>query len=210
MGSRLKEQFPFLVASALIAAGIADPLVEALAGAGIFGPGYADHNHLGVIPALLAAVAVLGAAFAIACYRGRYLARRDRGPAVRPIGVSDLTAIVPLQFAAIFGMESLEAALVGQPLQAGLGWLGGPVPWSVAIDVLVAVCALVLVRRFMHAMPHACAIIVRALAALDHRSSPRTGRKGRVYDVARSSLHSGALLARRIGARAPPLFPIPA
>ena len=152
---------------------------------------------------------MLGAAFASPAIAGG-ISRGATGAGVRPIGLADLSAIVPLQFAAIFGMESLEAALVGQPLQAGLGWLGGPVPWSVAIDALVAVCALALVRRFMRAMPHAYAVIVRALAALAHRSSPRSGGKGRVHDFARSSLHSGALLARRIGGRAPPLFPIPA
>jgi hypothetical protein len=208
--SRIRELFPFLVAAALIAAGAGDPLVEALAGAGAFGPGYADHNHLGVVPVLLAALALLVAVFALGCYRWRYRARFGRLHAMHAIGLLDLPAILAVQLAAVFGMESLEAALVRAPLQPGLEWLGGPVPLSLAIDAVVALGALALVRRFMRAMPRACAIVVRALELLAVRSSPGSGVKGRAGDEPRAVLQRGALLARRIGGRAPPHSPIQA
>ena len=48
------SRLPFLLAVAILAAGLGDPVVELVSNTGIVGGNYADDNHLGVVPTLLA------------------------------------------------------------------------------------------------------------------------------------------------------------
>jgi len=211
VGSWTRRRFPFLLAAALIAAGLGDPLVEALAGAGAFGPGYADNNHLGVVPALLAAALVLFAVFVLRCYEGWCRRRGERNAAMRerPPGLGELPIVLAMQLGAVCGMEFVEAAVARVPMQPGLEWLGGPAAWSVPLYAMVALAALAIVRRYARAMPRACAAVVRALGLFLIRSA-RVSAAPYAPRSARERCHNTpALLARRIGGRAPPLARLP-
>ncbi len=47
------------MAVGLIAAALGDPLVETIANTGMLGKGYSDNNHLSVLPALFAGLALV-------------------------------------------------------------------------------------------------------------------------------------------------------
>src|SRR5580658_4990340 len=149
----------FVAAVALVAAAVGDPCVEFIAGTGAFGTGYADTDHLGAIPALLAALALVA---------GLLLLRRSDGwrRACGGAALRDLSAVVPLQLGAVYGVEWLEAALGGHPVQSGLEWLGAPLPFSLGIYLAVAVVALFIVRRAVLGMAAAIGLAVELVIRL--------------------------------------------
>jgi hypothetical protein len=66
----------FCIAAALVAASVADPLVEFASNRGVFGPGsFTDHSNRDVLPALCAGLA-FGAVYVLLRARS-ILARRD-------------------------------------------------------------------------------------------------------------------------------------
>jgi hypothetical protein len=206
----LRFRLPVAVAAALLAAGLGDPLVESLSGTGIFGAGYADQNHLGVVPVLVAAATVLAAWFVVRCSDG--LRRALRGERVANVAAAsgspalgaDLALVVALQLAVVFLMEFAEAALAGTPLQGGVGWLGAPLGWALALYASVALVALFGVHRFARAMCGACARIVRA--ALEVLASAPRAAHGPLVEARTCDRHARhqTLIARNSGGRAPP------
>jgi hypothetical protein len=205
----LRSRLPVAVAAALLAAGLGDPLVESISGTGIFGAGYADQNHLGVMPVLVAAATVLAAWFVVRCSDGlRRALRGERmasavAAAGAPLG-EDLPLVVALQLAIVFLMEFAEAALAGTPLQSGIGWLGAPLGWALACYACVALVALFGVHRFARAMSGACARIVRA--ALEVIASAKRAAHGPLVEARAGDRHARhqTLLARNSRGRAPP------
>jgi hypothetical protein len=208
-----------LVAAALVAAGVGDPLVESLSGTGAFGPGYADTNHLGVAPVLIAAFAVLLAAFVVWCADGWQRARRgERAEANRAhaernatsLG-AELTLALVLELAFVFIMEWAEALLTGGQLQHGLGWLGAPAMLALSIYACVACAALAVARLCLSALAHACTALVRATLDLITRlaAGADDGRAHLLFEPSRDGRRS-ALLVRRGRGRAPPASPSPA
>jgi hypothetical protein len=163
----------FCAAVALIAASIADPLVESASNAGWFGPGnFTDHSTWDVMPVLLA-----GLLFVLL-----HLCLRVRSSLVEPrparpwltlaavaLGPSVLR-LVPFigaaQIGVLYLMETIEQRVVFGHVLGGTLWLGGPVLLSLAVHaafcVLVAVTASVALRvladattrlvRFVHAI----------------------------------------------------------
>ncbi len=151
---RPASRLPFLLAVALIAAAIGDPLVETISNAGAFGRGYADNNHASVVPALVA-----GAGLALLVIAGRCVSLLRHGSALRRgdwlvDGVAclarqsplrDVPLVLALQFAALFTMESVEQLAFGGRLLGGSAWLGGPVAFSlIAHAALGSGCTLLL------------------------------------------------------------------
>ncbi|MGH7727896.1 MAG: hypothetical protein ACREM2_03775 [Vulcanimicrobiaceae bacterium] len=207
----------FFVAVALVAAALGDPCVESLAGAGVFGPGYADTNHLGVIPALIAGLTFVIGLLVVRGIEGWRTIRAERSArlalaasleSARGVPLPELALVVPLQLAAVFGMECLEAVMVHRPLPSGLSWLGAPPLVSLAIHVLVGMACLWTLRRIVRTLLGGLAACIRVAAAIVVRrhapaSAPSAADAGRerVFVLRAQAPHCG-----QVGERAPPAF----
>jgi hypothetical protein len=122
------------LAVAVIAAAVADPVVEFASNVGWFGPGnFTDRSNLDVFPALVAGIGVLvlyliGAARAVLA--GTALPRRL---------VSLVPAIFVLQIVALYAMETVEQLIVGGHTLGPAVWLGAPIVASLAIHAAFCV-----------------------------------------------------------------------
>lgn len=158
----------FRIAVAVAAAAMADPLVERLSDAGLFGVGrFTDRSNVDVIPALVVA-ACISTLFVVVLAR-RMLNRNSYPPEWLRRYAVDLNAdsvrrmlpsIFALQLIALFGMETLEQiATTGHPL-GGTLWLGGPILFSMVAHLLSCVfCACAL----YHTLRWSARAIVRAV-----------------------------------------------
>lgn len=194
-------RFWFCVASAVIAAAVADPVVEFASNAGWFGRGtFTDHSSLDVVPTLLC-----GAIFVV-CYLALRVRRellRASGEALRAHVGRLLPFIVALQLVVLYAMETIEQVIVaGHPL-GGTIWLGGPIWFSLSAHVLVAIAvayglarlACTCTRTTLHVIRRLRALATRAL----HAPAPLALRRRGMAWVRRSSP-----VLCRIGNRAPP------
>jgi len=124
----LSKRLPFCLAVAVIAAAVADPVVELASNAGWFGPGnFTDRSNLDVFPALVVGAAVLALYLigrAAAILAGTALPRRL---------VSLMPAIFVLQIVALYVMETSEQIVIGGRVLGPTVWLGGPIFASLAI-----------------------------------------------------------------------------
>lgn len=212
------SRLPFLVAAAIIAAAIADPVVESVSNTGIFGGGFADDNHLGVVPTLLVGALlvlnILALRFSEICRRsaagsGDRLIDIARGFASRS-SARDLPCVFVMQLIALFALESAEQFATGGRLLGGTEWLGGPVFFSLTVHALIGAGCTFALGAFMRAIVGAFAAIVRtALRFIWLAISRATGGD---FDLDRNTLFPRAQAphVRQIGGRAPPLLPIPA
>jgi hypothetical protein len=125
---RSSKRIPFCLAVAVIAAAVADPLVEFASNAGWFGSGsFTDRSNLDVFPALVVGVGVL--ALYLIGRAGAILA----GTALPRRIVSLVPAIFVLQVAALYVMETAEQFVVGGHVLGPTVWLGAPILASLAI-----------------------------------------------------------------------------
>lgn len=151
----------FCLATAVLGASIADPLVEGASNAGWFGAGrYTDGSTVDVLPALLLGL------FAVLFNVGlRAHASFERTHTARSLLCASeealscgITRLLPLAFAlqigVLFGMETTEQFVVWHHSLGGTVWLGGPI--AVSFGTHLAICAAVLC---------AFAACIRALAA---------------------------------------------
>ena len=218
MIASLVSRLPYLLAVALVAAALGDPLVESLSNSGVFGLRAADNNHQSVIPALLAGVAFF---LEVAALRCAALWRGARAPAGRDWLVdvaarfarrpflADVPLVVALQFVALFGMERVEHVLGGGPALGAFAWLGGPAAFSVIAHVLLgSACTFVLGWSMRALLATFARRVARALAsarAIGRAEVPLARRPHAPrYRRARSPHHREAL------GRAPPLHVTPA
>lgn len=164
----LRHRLGFSLAVAVIAAAIADPIVEFAANTGRFGAGtFTDRSNLDVVPAFVFGLALLALHFV----------RRSRAILDVRVPTGGVGAVLPaifaMQIAALYGMETLEQIVVwGHTFAPGI-WLGGPLALSLSIHAAVC-CAVALViarsRRRLAATTLRMirlvrAIVTRALAA---------------------------------------------
>lgn len=198
---------PYTVGVALVAAAVGDPLVETLADAGLFGPGYADTDHAGVAPAITVALlffAVFLAIRTVGLFRAP--AATNNGPA-RVIAAPRIEPlrVLPLQFVGVYGIECFEAVTAHQPVPVGVSWLGGPVPVSLAVHFVIAALACAVLRCVMRWLLGGLVAVVGIAAAI-------VARVLRVPVIARPLLQRwSSLIARaqaphvhQVGGRAPP------
>jgi hypothetical protein len=190
--------FAFCLAVAVIAAALADPVVEFASNAGWFGPGiYTDHSNLDVLPAFALGVVML-ALYVIgkgrALLDGRALPRR-------------IWTLVPfvffLQMLALFVMETLEQLVIGGRILGPAIWLGAPVFASVAIHAAFCVGATYWVARSSRKLAATTLQLIRLIRAISIRaiavpelSAPRCSDE--------RSPHTPTPVRCRIGERAPP------
>jgi len=136
------KRVPFCLAVAVIAAAVADPIVELASNAGWFGAGnFTDRSNLDVLPALVVGVGVLllyliGRAGAILA--GTALPRRV---------VSLVPAIFVLQIIALYVMETTEQFVVGGHVLGPMVWLGAPIFASLPIHAAFCLAVTLWIAR---------------------------------------------------------------
>jgi len=208
------SRLPFLIAVALLAAAIGDPLVETISNTGILGPGYADNVHSSVVPTLIAALVLALLLIGAQCRR---LVQWQGEARERPIDVArrflarssmhDIPFVFAIQLAALFVMESSEQIFCEGGLLGGSAWLGGPVWFSLLAHAVAAAACTVLIARGMRAIVRRCARLVeiafdRVLCAFRRESVSRFAR----VDAATTRCRSQVLHVHQLGERAPPLL----
>jgi len=195
-------RFWFCIASAVLAAAMADPLVESLSNAGWFGPGsFTDHSNLDVLPVLLC-----GAAFVI-CYLALRVRRellRASGEALRAHVGRLLPYIVAAQLTVLYAMETVEQVVVAGHVMGGTVWLGGPIWFSLGVHALVGTAVAYGLARLACACAQTTLRVLRRFRALAtralHAPAPLAVRgRGTAW------LRANSLVRCRIGNRAPPL-----
>jgi hypothetical protein len=188
------------LAVAVIAAAVADPVVEFASNAGWFGPGnFTDGSNLDVIPALVVGIAVLALYLigtARAVLAGTALPRR--------IG-SLVPAIFVLQIVALYVMETTEQLIVGGHTLGPAVWLGAPVFASLAIHAAFGVAITLWIARSARGLAATTLRVIRLMKATPSFAAHRFEILPPRRSDERSFRQLVPLLCR-IGERAPPLL----
>jgi hypothetical protein len=206
-------RFGFCTAIAVIAAAIADPLVESASNAGWFGPGlFTDRSNLDVAPMLLVGVLLLivylvskaQAALANGSRRGRDV-WREAGHALGSGIWGLIPAIFGLQMLTLYAMETAEQHLVWGHSLGPMVWLGGPLPASLAVHAIICVALAVTIARWMRALTATTLRFIRLIRALA-TFAPQPA--GSIASRSRDSISfkRSSPVFCRIGERAPPLL----
>ena len=194
-------RFWFCVASAVIAAATADPLVEAASNAGWFGRGtFTDHSNLDVLPTLLCGAILVACYLALRVWRELARASCD---ALRAYVGRLLPLIFALQLAVLYAMETAEQAIVCGHVIGGTVWLGGPIWFSLGAHALIGVTIAFALARLTRTCTHTTLRVIRRLRALAtralHAPAPLAVRgRGTAW------VRANAPVICRIGNRAPP------
>ncbi|MGB8910331.1 MAG: hypothetical protein WCC84_16415 [Candidatus Cybelea sp.] len=186
---------------AVIAAAVADPIVEFASNAGWLGAGsFTDHSNLDIIPALLLGVGLLALYMvrrAHAVLAGRAIPRRIAGL---------LPTVFVLQITTLYAMETLEQIAVwGHPFGAAV-WLGGPPAISLAIHAAICMTVTYVVVRSGRTLAATTLRVIRLAGAIASLAVQTVAPLAmRPFD----SLSFKALLPVpcTIGERAPPFAP---
>ncbi len=210
-----RSRLPFLLATALIAGGLGDPLVETIGDTGVFGAGYHDTNHLGVLPALICGFVLAVEIALLRCaqtlrhtpHDGDWLrALTTRIGSRTPLG--DLPYVFVLQLGVVFAIETFEAMLAAGKPVSGTAWLGGPIAFSLALYALIALAVTFAIAWLMRGIATAFVSLVGIAIAFIAFEPPRDGA------AALHERHDGTPFsrqqsphARQLGERAPPLLP---
>ncbi|MFZ0032722.1 MAG: hypothetical protein WBE79_05575 [Candidatus Cybelea sp.] len=183
---------------AVIAAAIADPIVEFASNAGWLGTGsFTDHSNLDIIPALLLGIGLLALYMvrrAHAVLAGRAIPRRITGL---------LPTVFVLQIAILYVMETLEQLVVwGHPFGATV-WLGGPIWTSLAIHAGICLTVTYAIARSARALAETTLRVIRVVGTFASLAAHGTAH---VESRRLESLAFKALLPVpcTIGERAPP------
>ena len=208
------SRLPFLLAVALVAAALGDAVVESISNSGVFGRGYADDVHAGVVPTLVA-----GGLIALEFARRRCMEIVRRGDARRRSDWildlarryspgspgRDLAFVFCLQLLTLFAMETAEQLAFGGKLLGGTAWLGGPIAFSLIAHALICVGCTFALAWFARTTLATVALFVRSalefivLAIARATAHLLAGRSERVAHRRMQDPH-----ARQSGDRAPP------
>jgi hypothetical protein len=211
MNSAPVSRLPFLLATALIAAALADPLVESVSNTGLLGSGYSDNDHLGVLPTLLIGTVLALVIATIRCVdvwrRETATGRHWLGDAAREFSerspIRDLPLIFGLQLCALFLLESSEQLLDEGHLLGGTVWLGGPIAFSLLTHALVGAACTYALGAFMRAFVRTFRVFVRTALQFVWLGAMRKC-KGIGLRRSEQPHHVQPSRAHQIGGRAPP------
>jgi hypothetical protein len=198
--NRTSVRLGFCAAIAVIAAALADPIVEFASNAGCFGAGrFTDRSNVDVAPAIAVGAALLVwylVAKAHVVLAGRALPRR-----IAPL----LPIVFGLQMTALWAMETTEQlALYGHVIAPEV-WLGGPPAYSLAIHGLIcAVVTFIVARSLRRLAVTALRVIELIRATVTRRGCNLEWRPARCLQD--RSFKKRAPVLCRIGERAPPLL----
>ena len=212
MFPRLRSpRIPFCLAVAWAAAAIADPMVEAVSNAGIFGRHvYTDHSNIDVVPGL-ACAGLFAIVWLIGAIR-RGLAGGGNAPpawileSTSALSSESIAGLLPrmlaVQVFVLFAMESCEQLIVAGHLLGGTIWLGGPILFSLAVHAIVCVAVASIAARSLAAFARTLLQLIRFVRRLTALLRPAGGfTHGRTRETPRVRL---ALFASTLGQRAPP------
>lgn len=161
-----RSGFGFCIAIGVIAAAIADPIVESASNAGWFGPGsFTDRSNVDVIPALIAGVALLAL----------FMLRKARAVLAGDVLRRGLPTLVPwifvFQVLTLYLMETLEQLFVfGHALGATI-WLGAPLPISLLIHASVCVTMTYAILRSRRTLAATALRVIRLVVAIATRAA---------------------------------------
>jgi hypothetical protein len=203
----------FCLAVAMIAASLADPLVEFASNSGWFGPGaFTDNSNWNVVPALLVGLLFVALHFYLRV-RSHFaeaqkaelnwlkLASDALGARIRYL----IPVIFAVQVLALYVIETSEQLVTyGHPLGGSI-WLGGPIAASLTTHAVVCCVIALAVSWLVRALAAATirlVTLVRAFAILQVRE-PRPNFLSRARRI--SAGRSTRVLCR-IGERAPPFL----
>ena len=195
----VRKLFLFCLAVGIIAAAVADPIVEFASNAGCFGHGvFTDRSNLDVLPALAAAAGLLALFMlrkARAVLDGSVLPRRCW---------TLLPAIFAVQLVALFVMETTEQIVLRGGILGPAIWLGGPIAVSLAIHAASCAALTLLFVRSARGLAKTTLHVLRVIHAIATFSVMRgVVVRLRAGDVAPCK---DVPLLCRIGERAPPLM----
>ena len=149
----------FVCASALVAAAVANSLVESISGSGAFGGGYVDNDHRSVLPVL-----AIGAIFALAVLIAKtraWIVAAARDLADRCV-VGDLPRVVGLQLFVVFAMENAESFASGGGGVGGVRWLGGPLAFALLAHLTIGIATTFALGFALRALARLLATVVRS------------------------------------------------
>jgi hypothetical protein len=201
------SRLPLLLATAIVAAALGDACVETIANSGIIGRGYADNNHLSIIPALVAGVCLLLIAIVMRCV---HLLRHSRVPRAAPAHSPffDAACVFAFQITALFVMETVERIAYGGNVSFSIAWLGGPVWFSLPAHAVLACVCTRAAARFTRSAAHRCAALV-AIALRSFLLAPSSGALLPAHRGDAAFLLPERFCVRNTGERAPPFLPAP-
>lgn len=203
----------FCLAVAAIAAALADPVVEYLSNARVFGRGnFTDHSNADVLPVLLAGLIFAGLHLVLkirSALHKRDDASRDVWRESYAVLGGRFFALLPfayvLQLIVLYGMETFEQRLVWGHTLGGTIWLGGPVWASLLAHAVTCAIVAFAAARLIRALGRTTVRVLRAIAALTTLPSHPVSIVIRVWDrVAVSQVP----VRSRIGERGPPLLSV--
>jgi hypothetical protein len=195
----------FCLAAALVAASIADPVIEFASNHGAFGAGsFTDHSNGDVFPALGAGLALV--AVSIALRVRRVFVRSNVREYLQPSALWPLLPYVfAAQIAALYVMETAEQYAVAGHALGGSVWLGGPAPVSLALHALCCVLTTLLLGRLArHLARSAVTLVAHIIAAI--AVVPRAAAVTFIVTSFCADARRRAPLLGRTGLRAPPLL----
>lgn len=182
----------------MVAAALADPIVEFGSNAGWFGRGgLTDHSNLDVGPALLLGIGLLAI----------YMVRKARavlaGRALPRNALELVPWIFALQLSTLYIMETCEQLIAcGHVLGAGV-WLGGPAPISLAVHGALALAVTFALMRAKRALATTTLRAIRSIVEVSRSGPAPLPLRGCWFRDPCSKELMPVLCA--IGERAPPL-----
>ena len=205
----------FCFGVAMVAASLANVLVESASNRGWFGPGvFTDHSYWDIPPVLLTAIVLLaGYAWlriraAFGC--GGNVTERTL-ESLRSLLGSDPLRIAPTVFAAqlaiLYAMETAEQVLVYGHALGGNLWLGGPPALALMAHGLVSIAILLLIAFALRVLGEASALVIqwlRIFMLLRVRDAQPPFLEGFQDPTGRRS----ARIVCNVGERAPPLLTV--
>jgi hypothetical protein len=197
---------------AILAAAVGDPIVEAIASTGTFGPQYYDADRSSVVPAVVAGLMLAAGAFVLRCLREWQNAPHRTGRRL-PYAIPESRWSPLLQSAIVFGfgllivlgMQTSEQLLAdGRVVDLHAG-LGGPAWFALLSYGAISFALTTALRRFMQSF------VTKVVESL--REAQQMLRSQTLEDACRLAARSvsarlcGALdpAVRRTRGRAPPL-----
>jgi hypothetical protein len=187
----------FSLTVAVIAAAVADPIVEFASNSGWFGPGsYTDRCSLDVVPAMLAGVGLL--VLYLARKAPTILSGRDVSN-----GIATLPASFGLQIVTLYLMETTEQLVVRGHALGPTIWLGGPAAISLAIHAALCAAVTFALLRSNRRLAATTIKVIRLITAM-LRFAAQTATPAAVRRFENRALLSLSPLRFTIGERAPP------
>jgi hypothetical protein len=205
----------FCLATAVVAAALADPAMEFISNAGVFGrTDFTDHSNLDVVPTLGAGLLIvftylylrLRQLFVVDnCKRPRIWLRASTDAFRNGMLARLVPAIFLTQILVLFVMETAEQYIVEGHVLGGTVWLGGPAPLSLALHAAVCVSVTFGAARVLSAFARAAVqlvgLVLLLIAVAARRSGPALAR----FTYPRSFRPQAPVLGRT-GDRAPPFL----